>query len=183
MIKGWTWLNQPATWTAEGDTLTVTTDPETDFWRTTHYGYVRDSGHILGATLDVDFTLTATFAGDYREQYDQAGIAIWVDAENWIKTGIEFVDGQQQISAVVTRGFSDWSVAPVARPDTVTIKADRSGDTVTITYGLDGAEPTTLLRLAYLSPGGTVLAGVMAASPTGGGFPTTFTNVELAPRG
>ena len=183
MITGWRWLNEPATWSLDGDTLAVTTDPDTDFWRTTHYGYVRDTGHVLGAELEVDFTLTATFAGGYREQYDQAGIALRIDAENWIKSGIELVDGHQQISAVVTRGFSDWSVAPVADPSAVTIKAARAGDAVTISYGLDGAEPVTLLRLAYFPPASTVLAGVMAASPTGGGFTTTFTNVDLAPRG
>ena len=184
MIKGWTWLNEPATWTADGDdALTLTTDPDTDFWRITEHGFIRDTGHLLGADLEVDFTLTATFAGDYREQYDQAGIAIRIDAENWIKSGIELVDGRQQISAVVTRGFSDWSVAPVPGPRTVTVKADRSADAVTIRYGLDGAEPATLLRVAYLPPAVTVRAGVMAASPTGTGFTTRFTRVALAPRG
>lgn len=184
MITGWTWLNEPSAWAVEGDdALTVTADPDTDFWRVTEHGFIRDTGHLLGAELEVDFTLTATFAGDYREQYDQAGIAVRIDEENWIKTGIELVDGHQQISAVVTRGFSDWSVAQVPDPRTVTVKADRSGDAVTIRYGLDGAEPATLLRLAYLPPAVTVLAGVMAASPTGRGFTTTFTNVALTPRG
>ncbi len=182
MITGWTWFNEPATWEPAGDTLTVTTDPDTDFWRTTHYGYVRDTGHILG-TGARDFTLTATFRGEYRDQYDQAGIAIRVDERNWIKSGIELVDGHQQISAVVTREFSDWSVAPVPDPTSVTIKAERTGDAVTITYGLDGADPDTLLRVAYLEPGTTAHAGVMAASPTGRGFPTTFTNVGLTPGG
>ncbi|MPZ85748.1 MAG: DUF1349 domain-containing protein [Actinophytocola sp.] len=183
MITGWRWFNEPTTWTAEGDTVTITTDPDTDFWRTTHYGFVRDTGHILGTELDGDWTLTATFRGDYRDQYDQAGIAIRADERNWIKSGIELVDGHQQISAVVTREFSDWSVAPVPNPRSVTIKAERTGDTVTIAYGLDGAEPTTLLRLAYLPPGTPVTAGVVAASPTGKGFTTTFTDVNLTPGG
>lgn len=184
MITGWVWLNEPTAWAVEGDdTLTVTTDPGTDFWRTTHSGAVSDNGHLLGAEIEVDFTLTATVAADYREQYDQAGIAIRVDEENWIKSGIELVDGHQLVSAVVTRGFSDWSVTPVPDPGTVTIRADRAGDTVTVSYGVDGAAPTTLLRLAYLPPSRTVLAGVMAASPSGRGFPATFTDIALTPRG
>lgn len=183
MINGWTWFNEPTSWTAEGDdALTVTTDPDTDLWRTTHHGFVRDTGHVFGAAQDGDFTLTATFAGDYHEQYDQAGLAIRLDAGNWLKTGIELVDGHQQISAVVTRGFSDWSVAPVPDPRSVTIKADRTGDTVTVTYGLDGAAPATLLRLAYFPPDSSVLAGVMAASPTGRGFRTAFTDIALTQR-
>jgi hypothetical protein len=182
MITGWTWFNEPATWGLEDGTLTVTTDPDTDFWRTTHYGFVRDTGHVYG-TAARDFTLTATFRGEYRDQYDQAGIAIRVDERNWIKAGIELVDGHQQISAVVTREFSDWSVAPVPDPASVTIKAERTGDAVTISYGLDGAAPETLLRVAYLAPDTTAHAGVMAASPTGKGFATTFTDVGLTPGG
>jgi hypothetical protein len=38
------WLNAPARWSEEAGLLTVTADPGTDFWRTTSYGYVRDSG-------------------------------------------------------------------------------------------------------------------------------------------
>ncbi len=182
MINGWSWFNEPATWSAERDTISITTDPDTDFWRTTHYGFVRDTGHLFGRRAEADFTLTATFRGDYREQYDQAGIAIRIDERNWIKSGIELVDGHQQISAVVTREFSDWSVAPVPAPASVTITAERTGDAVTISYGVDGADPMTLLRLAYLPPG-PVTAGVMAASPTGRGFTTTFTGVGLTPRG
>lgn len=183
MIKGWRWFNEPTTWSTDGDGLSVTTDPDTDFWRTTHYGFIRDTGHVLGTDVNGDLTLTATFAGDYRDQYDQAGIALRVDERNWIKSGIELVDGRQQISAVVTRDFSDWSVAAVADPRRVTIKAERTGDTVTISYGLDGGAPTTLLRLAYLPPDRPVFAGVLAASPTGRGFSTTFTDVALSPVG
>jgi regulation of enolase protein 1 (concanavalin A-like superfamily) len=182
MITGWTWFNEPATWHLADGTLTVTTDPDTDFWRTTEHGFVRDTGHILGTPAG-EFTLTATFRGEYRDQYDQAGIAIRVDERNWIKTGIELVDGGRQISAVVTREFSDWSVAPVPDTESVTIRAERTGDAVTITYGLDGADPETLLRVAYLAPGTTAHVGVMAASPTGSGFETTFTDVVLTPRG
>jgi uncharacterized protein len=176
------WLNEPWEWSGDPSALTMHASPGTDFWRTTHYGFARDTGHILSDEA-TEFTLTATFRGEYREQYDQAGIAIRLDERNWIKSGIELVDGRQQISAVVTRDFSDWSVAPVGDPAAVTIKAERAGDTVTISYGLDGAEPDTLLRLAYLPPAVPARAGVMAASPTGGGFPTTFTRVGLTPRG
>lgn len=183
MIAGWRWLNEPADWAVAGETLTVTTDPRTDFWRTTHYGFSRDTGHVHGAEIAGDFVLTATFAGEYRDLYDQAGIMVRVDEANWVKSGIELVEGRQQISAVVTREFSDWSVAPVAGPHSVTVEATREGDALTIKYGLDGDEPTTLLRLAYLPPAVPVLAGVMAASPDGTGFTTTFTEIGLTPRG
>jgi hypothetical protein len=40
------WLNVPAHWQARDDELLVTADPRTDFWRTTHYGFIRDGGHF-----------------------------------------------------------------------------------------------------------------------------------------
>ncbi len=180
MITGSYWLNEPASWGLAGEILTVTTDPNTDFWRTTHYGFVRDTGHVHGAQTRGDFVLTATFAGEYRDLYDQAGIMLRLDEANWIKSGIELVDGQHQISAVVTREVSDWSVVALAEPaGTVTVKADRTGDTVTISYGLNGAPPATMLRLAYFPPELPVLAGVMCASPTGKGFTTRFENITI----
>lgn len=177
LIKsGWRWLNEPRRWTAD----TITSDEDTDFWRTTHYGFVRDTGHVLGVDRDGDFELTVTFSGAYAEQYDQAGIALRIDERNWIKSGIELVDGRQQVSAVVTRDVSDWSVVALDEPpEKVTVKAARTGDTVTVSYGLNGAPPATMLRLAYFPPELSVLAGVMCASPTGKGFTTRFENITI----
>ncbi|MEU3186212.1 DUF1349 domain-containing protein [Streptomyces sp. NPDC006923] len=178
----WTWLNPPAHWTPYDDALEVTTEPDTDFWVTTHYGFVRDTGHALLRPVPGSFRLRVTFAGDYREQYDQAGLLLRLDEKNWIKTGIEYVDGQRQLSAVVTRDVSDWNVVPLGGPADapvpVTVEIQREGDTVTIRYGL-GEEPATLLRLAYFPPGVTAQAGPMCASPDGKGFSTRFTDLRL----
>lgn len=180
--EGWRWFNEPTSWATDGDRLSATADADTDFWRTTHSGIIRDNGHVLGLETAGDFELTATFAGAYAEQYDQAGIALRIDEQNWIKTGIELVDGHQLLSAVVTRDVSDWSVVALADGAArVTIKAVREGDAVTISYGLDGAPASTMLRQAYFLPEVHVLAGIMCASPTGRGFSTTFENIVLTP--
>ncbi|MFT7840845.1 DUF1349 domain-containing protein [Saccharothrix sp. BKS2] len=176
--EDWRWINEPRSWSAEAG-LTVTADPDTDFWRTTHYGYDRDSGHLLGVPVIGDATFTASFTADYAAQYDQAGIALRLDERNWIKAGAELVDGEFQISTVVTREFSDWSVVGVARADRMTISAVREGDAVTIRYGLGDDEPVTLLRLAYFPPDVPALVGVMAAAPTGGGFTARFDRIQV----
>ncbi|GGP61431.1 DUF1349 domain-containing protein [Saccharothrix coeruleofusca] len=176
----WQWLNEPGRWSAE-DGLTVVADAGTDFWRTTHYGYDRDTGHVLGVPLEGDFTLVASFSAEYAAQYDQAGIALRVDERNWIKAGVELVDGGFQISTVVTREVSDWSVLPAPRADRVTIAAERSGDAVTLRFGVDEEEPATLLRLAYFPPSVPALAGVMAAAPEGPGFTARFDRVRVTP--
>jgi regulation of enolase protein 1 (concanavalin A-like superfamily) len=177
LIKdGWRWLNEPSRW---GDD-TITADPETDLWRTTHYGFVHESGHLLGVDRTGDFELTVTFAGEYTAEYDQAGIGLWIDERNWIKAGVELVGDRQLISAVVTREVSDWSMVPLDEPaEKVTLKAAREGDAVIIHYGLNGAPPAEMLRLAYFPPELSVLAGVMCASPIGKGFATRFENITI----
>lgn len=180
----WKWLNPPTRWAPYDDALDVTTDPDTDFWVTTHYGFVRDTGHALLRPVPAAFRLRATFSGDYHEQYDQAGLLLRIDEKNWIKTGIEYVDGRQQLSAVVTRDVSDWNVVPLARPTDdpapvpVTVELRREGDTVTILYGV-GGEPETMLRLAYFPPEVAAQAGPMCASPDGKGFTARFTALRL----
>ncbi|QXE33165.1 DUF1349 domain-containing protein [Streptomyces sp. GMY02] len=181
-LTDWTWLNPPAHWAAVDDALDVTTAPDTDFWVKTHYGFVRDTGHALLRPVPASFRLRITFSGDYREQYDQAGLLLRLDEKNWIKTGIEYVDGRQQLSAVVTREVSDWNVVPLAHltdtPGPVTVELLREGDTVTVHYGVDG-NPETMLRLAYFPPETAAQAGPMCASPDGKGFTARFTALRL----
>lgn len=180
-LKGWRWLNPPTTWDVDSTSLHVTTNEDTDFWVTTHYGFVRDTGHALLRPVGSEFRLTATFQGDYREQYDQAGLLLRADEHTWVKTGIEFVDGVPLLSAVVTREVSDWNVVPLqhiaGHPANVTIDLQRRNDTVTIRYGWDDRTPDTLLRMAYFPPEAEAEAGPMCASPDGKGFTLRFTNL------
>lgn len=182
-LSGWSWLNPPTTWTASDDRAEIITNPDTDFWVTTHYGFVRDTGHALLRPVPAHFRLRVTVDGRYQDQYDQAGLLLRLDDKNWIKTGIEYVDGHQQISAVVTRDVSDWNVVPleaVAKSITpVTIEMERKHDTVTIRYGTDSETSDTLLRLAYFPPGIEAQAGVMCASPDGTGFAAGFSRLRL----
>ncbi|MET8146262.1 DUF1349 domain-containing protein [Sphaerisporangium sp. NPDC005288] len=182
-FSGWQWTNEPAKWSADpaDGVLRVTADARTDLWRVTHYGYSYDTGHVFGTPVAGDVRVVTTFAADYAEQYDQAGAALRVDEENWVKAGVEYVDGRLHVGAVVTRGFSDWSVTPLDGPvEAVTVELVREGDTVIVRYGVDGGEPTILLRLAYFPPGVPALAGVMCAAPEGQGFETRFTSVSVA---
>jgi regulation of enolase protein 1 (concanavalin A-like superfamily) len=167
------WLNEPPTWAQDGDRLTVRTAPDTDFWRTTHYGFVRDSGHFRWQGVEGDFTVRVRIHGDYREQYDQAGLMLRADETTWMKCGIEYVDGRQRASAVVTRDVSDWAVAPLdPAPTALWLEVRRRGLAVEVLYGEDA--PTELLRLAPLTERASLQVGVMAASPDGPGFDVGF---------
>jgi regulation of enolase protein 1 (concanavalin A-like superfamily) len=130
---------------------------------------VRDSGHFAYAEMGREAALR--FRGDFAAQYDQAGLMLRVDAETWIKAGIERADGRDWLSVVVTRGLSDWSQQPAPPPDADgwwSIRAVREGDAVQL---LAGDQP---IRLAPLPPEATVLAGPMCAAPEGPGFTARF---------
>ena len=150
------WLNEPPDWSEDGGVLTVVTGEKTDFWRETHYGFIRDDGHFRHVAAEGDFTAEVAFRGDYRELYDQAGLMLRLDERNWIKAGIEFVAGRRMLSVVVTRDFSDWSTMPLPGRRRVAAAApdpDRHGGARPLGRRRRAAPKFRMLRLAYLPAG------------------------------
>jgi uncharacterized protein len=175
------WLNEPPTWQQEGATLTVTTGAKTDFWRKTQYGFVRDNGHFYGQLVSGDFIAEVQVSGQYHDLYDHAGLMVRVDETTWIKCGIEFYQGMQHVSAVVTRDYSDWSIIPAPQnPAALWLRVTRHGDAIEIQYSFDGAH-YAMLRLAHLTLAEKVSIGPMCASPDGNGFSVTFRGYSLQP--
>ncbi|WP_419801424.1 DUF1349 domain-containing protein [Mucilaginibacter sp.] len=169
------WLNEPKKWSGNPQKLTMTVDPNTDFWRITHYGFIRDSGPFYYQEAQGNFEATVKMTGSYQELFHQAGLMIRTDNKNWIKTGIEFVDGVQNVSAVVTREVSDWSVVPRNdSPKSIWLKLLRKGDYVQIEYSFDDKD-FKVLRLAYFPPKAKVVQiGMVAAAPGKKSFPVVF---------
>lgn len=168
------WLNEPRAWSDANGRITMTAQSKTDFWRVTRYGYITDNGHFYYQEREGDFIATVKVKGDYKELYDQAGLMIRIDAKNWIKTGIEFVNGRQNISTVFTRDFSDWSVVPkTSRVEFVWLQLVRKADYVEIKYSTDGKNYETV-REGYFPAQVKCAIGIMAAAPEGKGFEAAF---------
>ncbi|GLZ35871.1 hypothetical protein Lesp02_80580 [Lentzea sp. NBRC 105346] len=176
------WFNEPRNWSTTDGTLTMAVEPGTDFWRVTGNGVITDNGHIYGQVVQGDCTITATFSASLTGRFDQAGVALRIDADNWIKTGVELIEAGPQASAVVTRGFSDWSITPIGSFSRMSIKAERRGDVVLVHYGVDGT-PEVFLRKAYFPPGVPALVGFTGAAPEGPGFTATFHEMALTEPG
>jgi len=178
-FKKFSWFNMPGFWKEEAGSLIIKADQKTDFWRKTHYGFIRDNGHFFYRKIKGDFIVKVKVTGNYTDLYDQAGLMIRQDSCNWIKTGIEWVNDVQQVSAVVTRDFSDWSVRPWPdNPSSLWLKVKRMGDFVEVEYALEDKD-YQLLRLAYFPPSEEVDVGLMAAAPDGAGFVVVFTNFTI----
>jgi uncharacterized protein len=174
------WTNDPIAATSTDAALEVEAREGSDAWVRTSYGFIHDSEHALLAPLPNPSAMEVTFLCEYDQQFDQAGLFIRVDSSHWIKAGVEFSDGQLQLGAVVTNGQSDWSLTPVKSwmGRSVTIRASRAGNAVSIRAGLTG-ERKTLVRLAPVDPTSETTAGPFCCAPTRSGLTVRFTDWTL----
>ena len=173
------WFNEPESWSVENDVLTMDVTPQSDYWRISHYGFTVDDAPFLYTLRGGEFEVKVKISGDYKVRFDQAGLMLRIDKENYIKTGIEFVDGKYNLSTVVTHRTSDWSVIELEKPvEYVWIKAVRRLDAVEIFYSFDDKE-YTMMRNCWLQDNTPVMVGMMAACPDGNGFKATFEGFKI----
>lgn len=174
MLKDMIWFNKPPSSKINNNTLVVKTGNNTDFWRKTFYGFERDNGHFLYKNIRGDFTVQVTVVGDYKTLYDQAGLMVRVDEENWIKAGIEFTDSEIHLSSVITRENSDWSMLnlPLYTGE-LTLRLTRHGSAIRVQY-MDENSKWRLMRLGYLDMPEECQVGVMCCSPESEGFEVEF---------
>ena len=168
------WFNEPDKWSISGDALTMDVTPHSDYWRISHYGFTVDDAPFYYANYGGEFEAKVRVSGDYKVRFDQAGLMLRIDAENYIKCGIEFVDGKYNLSTVVTHKTSDWSVIALDRPvEYIWLKAVRRLDAVEIFYSFDDKE-YVMMRNAWMQDNTPMQVGVMAACPDGEGFKAKF---------
>jgi regulation of enolase protein 1 (concanavalin A-like superfamily) len=175
------WLNEPKRWTAESGSLDIVTDKATDFWRETYYGFNRDSGHFLGFPTGEAFTAELRVRGDFQALYDQAGLMVRIDAQHWVKAGIEFSDGHAMLASVLTDGRSDWTTAPYQHDaGDFWIRATVDHGVLRLQVSADGKH-WPLMRLAPFPRASSYLVGPMACTPERDGLKVRFSTFRLSP--
>lgn len=173
------WLNEPGDWSERDGVLEVTTDGGTDFWRETHYGFTRDSGHFLAIETDGDFTVQLRVQAHFVTLYDQAGLMVRIDDEHWLKAGIELSDGRAMLSSVLTHGRSDWATAPYAHDARdFWMRATVSQGVLRLQVSSDGLT-WPLLRLAPFPKAASYRAGPMCCTPERSGLKVRFSSLQL----
>lgn len=173
------WFNEPEAWSIKNNKLTMQVTPQSDYWRISHYGFTVDDAPFLYTTRGGEFEVKVKISGDYKVRFDQAGLMLRADKENYIKAGIEFVDGKYNISCVVTHHTSDWSVITLDKAiDHIWIKAVRRLDAVEIFYSFDDKN-YTMMRNCHLADNTPVMVGMMAACPDGQGFEARFESFKI----
>lgn len=173
------WFNEPTKWEIKNNSLTMNVTPQSDYWRISHYGFTVDDAPFLYTLRGGEFEVKVKVTGDYTARFDQAGLMLRIDHENYIKAGIEFVDGKYNLSTVVTHHTSDWSIIALDRPvPFVWIKAVRRLDAIEVFYSFDDVT-YTLMRNSWMPDNHPIMVGVMAACPDGNGFKARFDNFSI----
>ena len=173
------WFNEPAKWEINDKALSMFVTSQSDYWRISHYGFTVDDAPFYYATYGGEFEVKVKVTGEYKARFDQAGLMLRIDHENYIKAGIEFVDGKFNLSTVVTHKTSDWSVISLDKSvPYIWIKAVRRLDAVEIFYSFDD-KTYTMMRNAWLQDNIAVKVGFMAACPDVNVFNSKFEHFEV----
>lgn len=179
MFEHATWLNPPQQWTLRDDRLTVTTDAHTDFWRETHYGFVRDNGHFLNMQTAGDFTAQVKIEGGFEHLYDQAGLMVRVDEAHWVKIGAELSDGVRLLSSVLTDEVSDWATGVFpGDPQAFWIRATVAHGVLRVQVSVDGVR-WPLVRLAPFPRAASYQVGPYCCTPERGGLQVSFSEWQV----
>lgn len=177
------WIREADRSDVTDDRITIYTQPKTDLWQRTYYGFQNDSAPVLQMkTSEKYFSFIVKTEFDSKARFDQCGIVVYLDSENWIKASIEYENEQyQRLGSVVTnRGYSDWATTDIdASVKSMWYRLSRRESDYCIECSTDG---TTFqqMRICHLWKGdGEISFGIYACSPEEGSFQAEFTNMQI----
>eukprot|EP01132_Coremiostelium_polycephalum_P002197 gene2197-2708_t len=181
------WINEPKVWNKiDSESLEVVTDSKTDFWSSTYYGFTFFTGHFYGVKeLQGDFSFQVCVEADFKELYDQAGLMVIQDENNWLKAGIEYSDGKPMMGSVLTKlGKSDWATGPYSGtdPSRFWMRITVQNECIRLQYSADDGKTWPLLRLCpfpSISTPQKFSIGVMTCTPQREGLKVKFSQCLL----
>lgn len=145
------WMNRPAIAKVTATTLDITTEPSTDLWQRSYYGFRHDNAPALLLESRYNITFSTRAAFNFKGRYDQCGILLYLDSNNWFKSSIEYEDCSfSQLGSVVTNnGYSDWATTDMGSTTTMWYRLSRRGPDFLAETSLDG-QNFTQLRIFHM---------------------------------
>lgn len=191
------WLNQPKHFQLSTDRLSITTEPETDLWQRSYYGFRNDNAPALLVELKDNFSLSFQVDFEYQARFDQCGVLIYLDSDNWFKASIEYENAEfSRLGSVVTNhGYSDWATQDISTVRTARYRLSRRSPDFLIEAAVNNPE-FRQMRIFHLHKLGSttpemgkaqpplpaaqsVACGFYACSPMPSSFTATFTEFKL----
>ncbi len=177
------WTRAPKQYAITSDRVEVVTEPFTDLWQRTYYHFRNDNAPLLQAETDLQFfSFTVKTEFDTKVRYDQSGIVMYLDSENWLKASMEYENDKiQRLGSVVTNnGYSDWASVDVdASLKHVWFRLSRREDDFCIERSFDGISFDQMRICHMFNSGKTIQFGIYACSAENSSFKAVFTDMQL----
>ena len=177
------WTREPASYSVTSDKIEIITKPHTDLWQRTYYHFKNDNAPVFQMeTEEKYFSFTVKTEFDSKCRFDQCGIVMYLDSENWLKASIEYENQNfQHLGSVVTNnGYSDWATTEIpANVKSMWYRFSRREDDYCIECSEDGVT-FKQMRICHMWKGaGKINFGIYACSPEESSFKATFTNLDF----
>ncbi len=177
------WTREPQSCTISADKIEIVTKPNTDLWQRTYYHFQNDNAPVLQMkTGEKFFSFTVKTEFDSKRRFDQCGVVMYLDSDNWLKASIEFENEEyQHLGSVATNhGYSDWATTAIpASVKSMWYRFSRREDDFCIECSDDGVRFTQMRVCHMWEAAGEISFGIYACSPGNSSFKATFTNMEL----
>ena len=178
------WTRQPEEYRAEGGRVEMVTRPRTDLWQRTYYHFQNDNAPVFQMETEekyFSFVVKTDFSQSCH-RFDQCGIVMYLDSENWLKASVEYENEQyQHLGSVVTNlGYSDWATTVIdASVKSMWYRFSRREDDYRVECSFDGVK-FQQMRICHMHRGGQKIRfGIYACSPEDSSFQAVFTDMEL----
>lgn len=176
-------MRKPERFSISEKEIRITSAPFTDLWQRTYYGFQNDNAPVLQFPAKAKyFSFVVKTQFNSKRRFDQCGVAIYLDSENWLKASAEFENDKiQRLGSVVTNhGYSDWATTDIdASIKTIWYRVSRRESDYRIEYSFDGKE-FKQMRICHLTEGGgDIYMGIYACSPENSSFEAIFTETDL----
>ncbi|WP_289284558.1 DUF1349 domain-containing protein [Parablautia intestinalis] len=178
-----TWIREPKIFSIQEDGITIQTDPGTDLWQRTYYGFQNDNAPVLQMwTEEQYFSFVVKTEFDSKHRFDQCGIVMYLDSDNWLKASIEYENDRfQRLGSVVTNhGYSDWATTDIdASIKSMWYRFSRRESDYCIECSQDGTS-FKQMRICHMWEGAEKIRfGIYACSPEDSSFEARFSHMEL----
>lgn len=178
------WTRAPRHYALSQNRIEITTDPQTDLWQRTYYHFRNDNAPVLQmATKEKFFSfMVKTDFSESNHRFDQCGIVLYLDSENWLKASVEYENGQfQHLGSVVTNhGYSDWATTEIsAKVTSMWYRLSRREDDFCIENSEDGVLFHQMRICHLFNAKDEIRFGIYACSPENSSFRAVFTHMEL----
>ena len=181
--KSMEWTREPEEYRITEDRVEIMTKPFTDLWQRTYYHFRNDNAPVLQMTTDEKyFSFVVKTEFDSKVRFDQSGIVMYLDSENWLKASIEYENDRiQRLGSVVTNhGYSDWASVDVdASIKSMWFRFSRREDDFCVENSLDGQNFKQVRICHIFEAKDTIRFGIYACSPEDSSFRAVFTDMEL----